>query len=234
MLGLAALAVAAPLHAQNLVLGDGDTVIVSGAGTVGTIGGKPISNAYSSYSGGPFAVQTNGTSTFTLETGGALYGGIGGAGLYAAGSGVVNITGGKMIGAPYGYGVVVQGSGPVNITGGTIIGGTITDGPPNSYAGLLGFASTTINLYSQNDTPFLINGIPMNNTSLGPVTRGTISGTLLNGDTLNTPFGDYGTLNLNVGTPPTVVPEPSPLLSLSLLLLGTGGMVLAGRRKKSA
>lgn len=55
----------------------------------------------------------------------------------------------------------------------------------------------------------------------------TITGTLLNGDTLNTTYyPDLGTIEVNVGNPPSV-PEPT---SATLLVASTAGVLL--RRKR--
>lgn len=239
LLGLAAV----PVHAQSLTLNSGDSLTVSGAGTVGTLGGKPVRNTTSSYSssGGFYypAVQTNGTSTFTLANGGSITSsGVGGIALYNRGSGAVTISGGTISSTGF------RGAGLYNdYFGGpaTISGGTFSPGP-----GGVGLYNTGIlNLFSFNDTPFLVNGVSMNNMTLdnrmyqnGTNTIPTISAILENGDVLNTTFLDSGTINLNIGTPPVLppaaVPEASTTVSLGLLLmLGVGG-VLVARRKRAA
>ena len=291
LLGLATLALlglaATPAHAQLLHLNSGDNITVSGAGTVGTLGGRLVSNATSSYSysgaGGIYipTVQTNGTAAFTLRTGGsisstgdgnygygllnqgsgaitisggsitAVYGGIGlatngsgaitisggtfsagaqGIGLDQYGSGTITIGGGTFSAGTNGYGLYQNGTGPVTITGGTFSAGT------GGYG--LGAGSGAINLFSFGGSPFLINGVAMNNTTLSSDHYGsglnTISSTLANGDLLNTTFFDRegGIINLNIGTPPAAVPEASTTVSLGVLLaLGVGGLAVARRKR---
>ncbi len=207
-----------------------------------------------------YAVETNGTATFALGAGGSLSGadlqtstGNNGYGLDADGSGLVTISGGTITGGPNSGGMIAQGTGPVMISGGTIIsgkngnaaliaqqtgvatitGGTFTSGIGGQFIsnGLLANFNGTINLFSLGDSPFLIDGVPMNNTSLTFYEAGTdtITGTLLTGNTLNTTFQVYsgGVINLNVGTAPT--PEPS---SLTALGLGTLFLVLRTRSKQ--
>ena len=243
LLGLATLALlglaAAPAHAQTLSLNSGDNLTVSGAGTVGTQNGKAVSNTTSFYSssGGFYspAVQTNGTSTFTLANGGSITSsGVGGIALYNRGSGAVTISGGTISSTGF------RGAGLYNdYFGGpaTISGGTFSPGP-----GGVGLYNTGIlNLFSFNDTPFLVNGVSMNNMTLdnrmyqnGTNTIPTISAILENGDVLNTTFLDSGAINLNIGTPPPAVPEASTTVSLGLLLaLGVGGIAFAARRKSA-
>lgn len=249
---LAALGLAAQpaARAQSLTLNSGDAVTVSGAGTIGTIGGQPVANTTSSYSGSSSAVMTNDTSTFTLSTGGTLTGtGSLSFGLYAFGSGLVTITGGTLtvangdaflasgsglaiisggtFSASQGIGLLANGTRSVTVTGGTFSGG--------SY-GLLADSRGTLNLFSQGDTPFLINGVPMNNMTLGRYTSGTntISGTLLDGETLNTTFFNSGIINLNVGTPPAAAPEPSQFAALAVGLLGLGALALKAHKRHAA
>ena len=289
LLGLAA----APAHAQTLSLNSGDNLAVSGAGTVGTLGGKAVSNTTSfySFSGGSSTVQTSGTSTFTLANGGSISSGQSGQGLYDVGSGAVSITGGSITGGQFGTAMAIQGSGPVTISGGTIRGtsgsfsnglgngtglyitgsgpvtitggtfatgenyfggGTVLDakssGPITVTGGIftaghsgygLQISNSTLNLFSFGGTPFLVDGVAMNNTTLnGSQFRfgsDTISGILANGDVLNTRFQDqFGIINLNIGTPPAAVPEASTTVSLGLLLmLGLGGIAFAARRKSA-
>ena len=338
LLGLATLALlglaAAPAHAQTLTLNSGDNLTVSGAGTVGTLGGKAVSNATSFYSNSidyGYAVETNGTAAFSLANGGTLTtAGYEGRGLYDLGSGAIAITGGTLsstglnstgiyddgssaitisggiisaggLGLYYnqgtgavtisggsisavsgtglydgssgpititggtfsgGYsGLVAVGDGPISISGGTFNGGTmggrgiyddgnsvitISGGSINAGRGGIGLDGQqgTINLFSFGDSPFLIDGVAMNNTTLSNnlyySQNDTISGTLANGDTLNTTFSNRGsltmgaTINLNIGTPPAAVPEASTTVSLGLLLaLGVGGIAFAARRKSA-
>jgi len=294
---LAALGLAAvPVHAQSLTLNSGDSLTVSGAGTVGMQNGLPVANTVSSYYGGAAgpAAATSYTSTFTLANGGSLSGaeninGPGGYGLLTGGSGAVTITGGSITGGKYGDAIQVGGTGRVNISGGTfrgtggdsgtfrgtgtsaalvvggfapvnISGGTFTAdgqygtalvtnncGPVTITGGIfsIGGASgygfydygSTINLFSLNDSAFLVDGVSMNNTSLSSYLylsgSHTISGTLANGDLLNTTFQDHGYINLNLGTPPALpVPEASTTVSLGLLLmLGAGGLAVACRKR---
>ena len=277
LLGLAA----APTHAQTLTLKSGDGVTVSGAGTVGTIGGKPVANTTSTYStvaGNNKAVVTNGTSTFTLQNGGTLStGGLYSVGLYALGFGAVTMTGGSISVGQNSYGLFTNSGSAITISGGsisagtngtglaalgfgavTVSGGSITTGLNSIglYAANGGAATIiggtfsagqggyglytyqgTLNLFSKGDSPFLIDGVAMNNITLdaNKYTSGThtISGILENDDVLNTTFIDSGTVNLNIGTPPAAVPEASTTVSLGvLLMLGVGGILVA--RKKAA
>ena len=284
LLGLAV----APAHAQTLSLNSGDNLAVSGAGTVGTLGGKAVSNTTSFYnaSAGGATVQTSGTSTFTLANGGSISSGQSGQGLYDVGSGAVSITGGSITGGQYGSAMAIQGSGPVTISGGTIRGtsgsggngtglfangsgpvtitggtfaaggnyfggGTALDADTSApititggifTAGQFGYGlyvyRSTLNLFSLGGTPFLVDGVAMNNTTLDGGKFGfgsdTISGILANGDVLNTRFQDHGIINLNIGSPPPAVPEASTTVSLGLLLmLGGGGVAFAARRKSA-
>ena len=153
LLGLATLALlglaATPAHAQTLSLNSGDNLTVSGAGTVGTLGGKAVSNTTSSYSfsGGNSTVQISGTSTFTLANGGSISGGQSGQGLNTNGSGAVSITGGSITGGQFGTTMAIQGSGPVTISGGTIQGtsGSFSNGLGNGTAlAIYGSGAVTI------------------------------------------------------------------------------------------
>jgi len=245
LLGLATLALlglaAAPAHAQTLSLNSGDNLTVSGAGTVGTQNGKAVSNTTSSYSTSidyGYAVETNGTAAFSLANGGTLTtAGYEGRGLYDLGSGAIAITGGTLSSTGQNSkGIIDDGSSAITISGGSISAG-------RGGIGLDG-QQGTINLFSFGDSPFLIDGVAMNNTTLSNnlyySQNDTISGTLANGDTLNTTFSNRGsltmgaTINLNIGTPPAAVPEASTTVSLGLLLaLGVGGIAFAARRKSA-
>lgn len=214
-------------------------------------------SSYSNGSGvlNTYAVITNGTAAFTLGPGGSLSGadiqdpGNGGAGdgLVANGTGAITISGGMITGGMNSDAVDDRGSGPFTISGGTINGGenalavraaagviNITGGIINTgtssgtftASGLEAIFGGSIDLFSQNDTPFLINGVPMNNTHVNG--GGTVSGTLLNGDTLNTTFD--GGLSLNIGAAPA--PEPSPFAALSLGALSLCALALKARKRR--
>ena len=262
LLGLAALAVlglaAAPAQAQHLYLNSGDTVTVSGAGTVGTIGGQPVANMTATTytaAGSGSAVVTNGTSTFTLENGGTLTAsGSEASALFLQGEGAVTVDGGTISStSPYDSAIYAQG--PLTILGGSISaaengraldaenGSSVTIGGGLFSAKTGGFglydAYGTINLFSLGGTKFSVDDTPiMNGTLSSSAYRSgshTIMGTLENGDILNTTFQDKDTINLNVGTAPVLpaapVPEASTTVSLGLLLmLGLGG-VLAAKKK---
>ena len=203
-------------------------------GSISTVGG------YGLLAGG------GGPVTFS---GGSISAGTSGIGLFSNSSGPVTITGGTLSAGQYGYALAADGGGPITISGGTLSAGyagagvfanksgpvTITGGKIS--VGLDGYGlddvGGTINLYRFADTPFIIDGVVMNNTtldgSLYHTSLDTISGILANGDILDTTFYDLnGTINLN---PPAAVPEASTTISLGLLLmLGMGG-VLAARKK---
>lgn len=254
---------AAPVSAQSLTLGSGDTITVSSAGTVGTIGGTPVSNSTTHYSAPPpgtgssnSAVFVGGTAAFNLSggslasvdeqgialnitgsgpvtvSGGAIYGGHG-VGLEAAGTGAVLISGGTFSNVHDGVSLVVNKGSTVQVTGGLF---QFQDFLPQPYPTVI-YVAGTLNLFSFNDSPFLINGVAMNNTSLTNIPQNdsgnTISGTLANGDKLNTFFTDYGIINLNPGVP-AAVPEASTTVSFGLLFaLGLGGVCIAKKRKSA-
>ena len=278
LLGPAALALlAAPAHAQSLTLNDGDAVTVSSAGTVGTVNDP----AATSYTGSPYAAQTNGAATFTLADGGSLTGSQSSNGLEAAGSGTVTITGGAITGGQGGYGLSSSGSGSVLVSGGAITGGesydgiaasgtgvvTVSGGMINSGAGGYGLSSVggiititggrinagpvgapigvgllaagagVINLFSLKGTDFLINNAPMNNITLDDILylsgTDTISGTLANGDKLNTTFRDFGGV-INLNTPASAAPEPPAVAVWALVGLGGAGLALRARKRSAA
>lgn len=124
---LAALGLAPVVHAQSLTLNDGDSVTVSGAGTMGTIDGSPVANTTKSYSNHSIhgGVETNGTAVFNLGAGGSISAGQFGFGLYANGSGAVTITGGSITAGQGSYGLFASRNcnGTVTITGGSFKAG---------------------------------------------------------------------------------------------------------------
>lgn len=229
---LAALALAPAAHAQSLTLNSGDNVTVSSAGTVGIIGGKTVASATSSYNDSDafYAVETSGTSTFTLAAGGTLTTAQNGYGLDADGSGTVMISGGTITAAT--GDAVLAYSQPVTLTGGKITAGTNGVGLFAYPSGVTGPNGGTINLFSLGDTPFLINNVPMNNTTLtSGGFSGTIQGTLLNGDLLDTTFTNFGIINLNT---PAAAPEPSQFVAFTAGLLGLGALALKAKKRQAA
>ncbi len=256
-LSLLTLLAASAAQAQSLVLNSGDIMTVSSIGTFGVIGGSPFSSSTSSYyAPGPgpgsnnTAVLVGGTAAFNL-TGGSLYGITEqGTSLAAMGSGPVTISSGTVAGG-HGIGVNATGRGLVTISGGNftadprdgtnlvagngasveVTGGAFDAAPIGASAG------GSLYLFSFNDTPFLINGVAMNNMSLMNLSSpfsNTISGTLADGEKLSTNFFDTGTINLNVPFP-AAVPEASTTISFGLLLmLGLGGIIMAKRRGTAA
>ena len=261
LLVLVGIAATSSVQAQSLVLNSGDNVTISDTGTFGVIGGVPISNSTSQYSAplpGPgsnhSAVLTSGTAAFNLTGGYLVSTDEQGIALNITGSGPVTISGGDVNGG-HGVGLVDTGTGVVTISGGGfsadsragtafVIGtGAVAEvtGGLFSAPGLDTFSSAPLNiggslyLFSFNDAPFLINGVAMNNTSLmnlSPYSKNTISGTLANGDGLNTSFREFnsGTVYLNLPLP-AAVPEASTTVSLGLLLiLGAGGIIASRRR----
>ena len=253
--------IAAPVSAQSLTLGSGDNITVSNVGTFGTLDGAPISNSTTEYEApGPtfgnndIAVLVGGTAAFNLTGGslaaveeqgtaleltgsgpvtissGGIYGGHG-VGLDAAGTGAVLVSGGTFSNVHDGVSLVVTKGSTVQVTGGLF---QFNDYPGQAYPTVI-FVAGTLNLFSFNDSPFLINGVAMNNTSLTNIPQNesgnTISGTLANGDKLNTFFTDYGIINLNPGVP-AAVPEASTTVSFGLLFaLGLGGACIAKKRQ---
>ena len=232
---------------------NGNGIYAGGSSAITITGGSIIVGR------GEIGLYDNGGGPITIS-GGTLSAGGSGTGLYSyngnTGGGVhpITITGGTFSAGDGGYGME-NITGPVSISGGTFSAGqngtalqadsgqigdvTISGGLFSAGPGGVGLSEryTTVNLFSFADSPFLINGVSMNNTTLdgnlyGP---GTISATLANGDTLNTTFLMYnGKINLNIGTPPAAVPETSSVVSLGLLLLlGVGGIAFAARRKSA-
>ena len=233
---------------------NGNGIYAGGSSAITITGGSIIVGR------GEIGLYDNGGGPITIS-GGTLSAGGSGTGLYSyngnTGGGVhpITITGGTFSAGDGGYGMENR-AGPVSISGGTFSAGqngtalqadsgqigdvTISGGLFSAGPGGVGLSEryTTVNLFSFADSPFLINGVSMNNTTLdgnlyGP---GTISATLANGDTLNTTFLMYnGKINLNIGTPPpAAVPETSSVVSLGILLmLGVGGIAFAARRKSA-
>lgn len=130
----------APAVAQgvDIVLINGDSLTVSGAGTTGVYRGQPVTSPMaqmSSYtddgvynaSGDAAAVETDGNSTFTLSTGGSINDAHGYYGLYAAGSGQITLSGGTIT-ATSNYsrgGIYAPGSSSITVSSGSI---TVGDG----------------------------------------------------------------------------------------------------------
>lgn len=187
-----------------------------GSGAVTITGGSISSN----YEG---LTASKGGGTVTVA-GGSISGGQ--IGLFDDGQDTVTVTGGSISSRE--VGLETAPGGTVTITGGSISGGD---------AGLS--CDGTINLFSQGDTRFLIDGVAMNNTTLfsNQYGRGynTISGTLANGDKLNTTFIDFGKINLNIGDPPaSAAPEPSSVAVWAFVGLGAAGLVLKAKKRKVA
>lgn len=218
----------------------------TGTGAVNVSGGTIKGGFYGIGAGtGPVTITggsisgTNGLATASGSSVTILGGTITGQSdvIYASGSGSnVTIAGGTLSSST---GVVTTavyaGSGStVTISGGNLSGGLYNAG--QSGAGLEAQGGT-INLFSLENTPFLINGVPMNNLTLGQYLSGTdtISGTLTDGSKLALTFENIGgTINLNVGSPPSI-PEASTTISFGLLLaLGLGGIIIAKGKKTAA
>ena len=247
--------------ASGFSLASGGTV--SNAKPGGGYGLYDLSSGAVTITGGSISAGQYGTGLYDLGSGpitisgGSISGGQNGYGMYAGGNGAITITGGTFSGGQYGYGLEKMGSGTVTISGGTFTGGqsgnglivngngavTISGGTftaSGQYScGLQDYSGSMISLFSQGDSTFTIDGVAMNNTTLsGKYTSGkdTISGTLANGDVLNTTFYDTGTINLNPGiTPPaSAAPEPSAVAIWAFVALGAAGLVLKARKRKVA
>jgi hypothetical protein len=263
LLTFAAALAASSVQAQSLILNSGDNATVSSTGTFGKIGGTSFSNNISNY-GATYGtiVQTSGTAAFTLA-GGTMFAPDGDTDIAAGGSGPITISGGS-IGASHGSnGLLASGSGPIVISGGTFKGDSlstsigisqgaavqITGGDFTSAAPLGVASGSSLYLFSKNDSPFTVTGIPgqsfsgmaYNNTSLdlsslgaAPFSLFGISGTLADGELFNVSLRGLGTLDFNMPAP-AAVPEASTTISFGILLmLGVGGLVLAKRRAKTA
>jgi hypothetical protein len=173
-----------------------------------------------------YALAVNGSGEVNVS-GGTISVGSYEVGVYtnSSSSGPVNISGGNIIATgPQATAVSVTGSGPVTISGGHISSTStsgnegfalyinsldivnITGGSIGADSGAYGIDSDgTLNLFSEGDLPFLINGQPMDNTSIQGPFNGTITGVLLDGETLTTTIRDISEnayLNLNLGSPP--------------------------------
>ena len=187
-------------------------------------------------------VYASGSGPVTISGGEIVGGGVYGVGLFADASSNTLITGGTItsggplvtqtfFGVPFtnrgpGDGVLAYG-GVVTITGGSISG-------RGSGNGLIASNSGIINLFSQGDSDFYINGVAINNTSLTDYRTGTLTGTLLDGESLDTPFVDGGTFNFNVGDPPaSAAPEPSAVAVWALVGLGAAGLALKARKRNA-
>ncbi len=239
-----------------LAEGSGPVTVSGGSISAGQGGTGLFAVGSVTISGGSISGGQGGTALDAYEdgavtiSGGTLSAGVDGRGIFAEGSGSITISGGSISTGQGGTALADNRSGPVTINGGSISAGaggtaladtgsgpvTISGGSISTGAGGFGLFDyqSTLNLFSFGDTPFLIDGVPMNNTTLdGSLYQSgtdTISGTLANGDVLDTTFQDFnGTINLNT---PAAVPEASTTVSFGLLLaLGLSGVVLA--RKKS-
>lgn len=260
-LSLIGIVAASSAQAQSLILNSGDNVTVSSTGTSGVIGGMPVSNNTSSYSvvyGSN--VQTSGTAAFALAGGSLSV--LGGDDIVAGGSGPVTISSG-FIGTSHGAeGLVASGSGPALVSGGIFRGDPISESivvasgaAVQITGGYFGSASPlyvrsggSLYLFSLNNTPFMLSGIPgtmpqtsYNNTSLSLASLSSssynfygITGTLADGEPFSNRLFGAGTINFNLPVP-AAVPEASTTVSLGLLLmLGFSGMVTAKRRAKAA
>ena len=175
-----------------LTLNSGDTATVSGAGTVGTIGGTAVNdktNSYTNNSGD--AMTAFGDATFTLDAGGTLTGGDAGLITAYGSSAEATINGGAINGAT--YGISDNGSGSVTVYGGTITSPdtgilnygssstvTITGGNIRLTApiaiGLVNEPSDTIDLFSETGTSFTVSydGGPQDQTFTGGALSGTV------------------------------------------------------------
>lgn len=207
---------------------------VHGGGTVNMTGGT-ITGGATSNEGIGVGLYATGSGKISIS-GGTITGGQGGYAVYATSNSPIAISGGTIMSGGSGYAVYASAGATVTITGGQVSvadnistgldanGGTIIVAGGDIASDLLAQGGT-IDLFSLDDSPFLINGVPMNNTSLtASGFTGTIIGVLANGDTLDTTFTNDGTINLNLGTPPAV-PEPA-----SLFMLGVGGLSFLRRR----
>ncbi len=253
LLALLAAPAALAQSGQYLHLSPGDTLSVSSAGTIGTVGGSPVvMPSATSYTGSGYPDQTvDNYGHFTLGSGGSLTNprSQGGYGILTQSNGTVTITGGSVLVGDNSIALGATDSSRVSITGGTITagnngkgvfafggnmvtiaGGVITVGQGGT--GLDSSFGTTIDLFGSNFA-YTANGITTQITSGFLPSNGfggTITGTFLNGDRLNTTFGNDGILGVNVGTPPVIAPEPSPALVFGLGILSLG--MIAFRRAR--
>lgn len=232
-------------------------VLISG----GTITSGDSSGTASTISDG---VYDGGSGPVTIS-GGTIMVGSSDTGVVASGAGLLTISGGDITGgADSGIGLDVESGGQALITGGmitsggpvvpgffgpasgsgdgvlvsggmvTITGGNITGGN-TSGNGLIAINNGIINLFSQGDSAFYINGSPINNMSFTQNTSGTLTGTLFDGEALNTLFTNGGTFNFNVGdAPASAAPEPSALAIWAFVGLGAAGLVLKAKKHKAA
>lgn len=186
------------------------------SGTIRITGGSILGGPADRSSGA--ALSLGGTGPVFIS-GGDLIGGASGLGLETSGSGPVWITGGRFSTSPFPGGTSIFATRFFNTTtnqaepGGVvnILGGQIESSVSGLRWGLGVNPLGTIALFSKDQTPFLVNGVPMNHTTI-PLMPGTntISGTLYNGDVLDTTFynnfsgfGAGGSIRLNVGAIPT-------------------------------
>ncbi len=226
---------------QSLTLNTGDTITVSGAGIAGHIGATVYTapNAQTTITAATYyAVQTNGTSTFTLGAGGTLSAGSTSFGLDAEGSGPIMISGGTVTAGYQGTGLRLYGTGPVTVSGGaisgglyglqaagtgpvTITGGTFTGGQ-FSY-GLDADPSGTIDLFGS-----FTGYDPGTTTDLARGT-GSFFGTLQNNTTSQTfTYDNFNRITLHALA---AAPEPSQFAAFAIGLLGLSALVLKAKRR---
>lgn len=235
---------AAPAHAQTLGgFQANDTVTISGAGTHGIYQGSAIDNATTSYSGTGLLSGAVGMDQgiFTLAAGGSLSGGpmseadgldLGSNLPGQIGGGTAFITGGTINGFD---GINVAG-GTVTITGGSITGGAgLGAGLVVTFSSAMPGTGGTINIVG---TDFLVNGqaAPNQITGQGTVTNpltlaGTVSGTLADGELLNTTFQVFGPSTTINFLAPAPAPEPSQFAALAVGLLGLSTLAMRAKRR---
>ena len=209
-------------QSSNVIETDGSgNFTLAGGGTLTTTG----HGDHDVYANGSGAVVISGGNVSLSDEPSSLN-----ASIDDVGTGPVIIEGGA-ISTVNNVAVLTSSTTPLDITGGTI---AITYDARNDDAGpapgLVSLSAAVIDLFG---TGFVYNDGNGNQ----PITSGdlpfvngelpTITGTLLNGDTLNTTYyPDLGTIEVNVGNPPSV-PEPT---SATLLVASTAGVLL--RRKR--
>lgn len=208
VLGLAAIVPhSAAAQGVNLVLGTGDTVVVSGAGTAGTYHGLPVAppmSDYTSYSdtgsansSGHFtAVETDSTATFTLGSGGVVTDTNGDYGLYATGSGLISLTGGSINGtaSESEYGIYSTGSSPIMVSG-----GSIAEGDDYAYA-----------IYSTGTSPITLSGGAITSSYLSTCVFANgsggliLSGAAITGSDYGVDFENGGPITMAAGSVSTL------------------------------
>ena len=174
----------------------------------------------------------DGTSTANITGGGVTQ-------FESDGTGNTNFSGGSFLE------VLVRGASMATVTGGDYTSTFETAGTATAnitggtFAYLQTDFSSTINvrggiltniLYTYDTSTLDLFGSGFTETLLNP-NQYAVTGTLQNGDPLNTIYDDFGgTLEFN-GIP-AAVPEASSMVSLGLLLLlGIGGMAVSRRRR---